>query len=68
MAAPDARPRTAAATLSRLAQRAQRTQMGDPAFRAELAKWTAVADDQPDGVPASAGGPLTSPTRHLGAP
>jgi nitroreductase len=48
-------------SLQDMASRAHRTQMGDPAFRTELAQWTAVAPDRVDGVPASAGGPLPAP-------
>lgn len=49
------------ARLRELAGAAHRTQMADPAFRAELQRWTAAAPDRRDGVPASAGGPLPEP-------
>jgi hypothetical protein len=48
--------------LRELAATAHQTQMADPDFRAELARWTAVGPGRPDGVPASAGGPLPGPT------
>jgi hypothetical protein len=48
--------------LAELARSAHRTQMADPAFRAELAAWTGTSADRPDGVPTSAGGPL--PAAH----
>jgi hypothetical protein len=44
--------------LSDLAHTAHRRQLDDPAFRAELARWTGTPADRPDGVPVSAGGPL----------
>jgi nitroreductase len=47
--------------LSGLTRRAHDTQMADPAFRAELARWTGTSGDRPDGVPVSAGGPLPAP-------
>ena len=50
--------------LSKLAEQAHRRQMDDPAFRAELAQWTGTAPGRPDGVPASAGGPLPAPQDH----
>jgi nitroreductase len=46
-----------------LAAKAHREQMADPAFRAELAHWTAVTPDRRDGVPAAAGGPLANTPR-----
>jgi hypothetical protein len=46
--------------LRELAAGAHRVQVADPAFRAELARWTAVAPDRREGVPAAAGGPLPS--------
>jgi len=36
--------------------------MADPAFRAELEKWTGTSGERPDGVPVSAGGPV--PAAH----
>jgi hypothetical protein len=51
--------------LSDLARRAHRTQMADPAFRAELAAWTGTPADRPDGVPVSAGGPLPAEQDQL---
>jgi hypothetical protein len=47
--------------LSQLAHIAHRRQLHDPAFRAELARWTGTQGDRPDGVPAYAGGPLPEP-------
>lgn len=44
-----------------LAVRTHRSQMADPAFRAELARWTATSPGRVDGVPAAAGGPLPAP-------
>ena len=41
--------------LVRLAAEAHTVQQADPAYRAELAEWTAVAEDRDDGVPARAG-------------
>ena len=41
--------------LARLAAEAHTSQQADPAYRAELAEWTAVAEDRDDGVPARAG-------------
>lgn len=48
-------------TLQQLAARAHREQLADPAFVAELARWTATGPDRRDGVPASAGGPQPAP-------
>jgi hypothetical protein len=47
--------------LRELAVTAHRRQTADPAFRAELARWTAAEPGRLDGVPASAGGPLPEP-------
>jgi hypothetical protein len=47
-------------TLQQLAARAHREQLADPAFVAELARWTGTGDRR-DGVPASAGGPQPAP-------
>jgi nitroreductase len=47
--------------LSQLAHIAHRRQLADPAFRAELARWTGTRGDRPDGVPAYAGGHLPEP-------
>jgi hypothetical protein len=47
--------------LSGIARQAHDTQMADPAFRAELARWTGTSENRPDGVPVSAGGPLPAP-------
>ena len=46
--------------LHTLAAEAHRSQMADPAFRAELARWTATSPDRRDGVPAAAGGPVAA--------
>lgn len=51
-------------TLQDLAERAHRQQMADPAFRAELDRWTATGPGRDDGVPAAAGGPLPAPRRR----
>ena len=48
-------------TLQQLAARAHRQQLADPAFVAELARWTGTGADRRDGVPASAGGPQPAP-------
>ncbi|QJY47716.1 Acg family FMN-binding oxidoreductase [Pseudonocardia broussonetiae] len=45
------------ATLQRLAVRAHQEQDADPAFRAELRRWTGTSPRRPDGVPVAAGGP-----------
>jgi hypothetical protein len=47
--------------LSKLAEQAHRHQTADPAFQAELAQWTGTLPGRPDGVPASAGGPMPAP-------
>jgi nitroreductase len=47
--------------LQQLAARAHREQLADPAFVAELARWTSTSPDRRDGVPASAGGPQPAP-------
>jgi Nitroreductase family len=39
-------------TLARLAAQAHTIQQADPAFRAEVERWTAVADGRDDGIPA----------------
>ncbi len=49
--------------LHRLAAEAHGRQMADPAFRAELARWTATSPDRRDGVPAAAGGPVAATPR-----
>ena len=43
------------AELARLAAEAHTVQQADPAYRAEIAEWTAVTEDRDDGVPAHAG-------------
>ena len=50
--------------LQDLAAQAHRLQMDDPAFRAELDRWTAHGPGRDDGVPATAGGPLPAPRRR----
>jgi nitroreductase len=47
--------------LQRIAARAHGVQAADAQLREETARWTAVGPDRPDGVPASAGGPLPEP-------
>jgi nitroreductase len=47
--------------LQELAAQAHRDQLADPAFVAELARWTSSGPDRRDGVPASAGGPQPAP-------
>ncbi|MET0188685.1 MAG: nitroreductase [Pseudonocardia sediminis] len=49
--------------LGRLARLAHTRQMGDDAFRAELASWTGHDGHRPDGVPAAAGGPAPAPNQ-----
>ncbi|MEU7815200.1 nitroreductase [Pseudonocardia sp. NPDC049154] len=48
-------------TLSRLARRAHERQIADPAFVAELDRWTARELGHPDGVPLSAAGAVPWP-------
>jgi nitroreductase len=50
--------------LQDLAAEAHSLQMDDPAFRAELERWTAHGPGRDDGVPATAGGPLPAPRRR----
>lgn len=47
--------------VQRLAVRAHRSQAADPAFVAELRRWTGASPDRVDGVPAAAGGPRSAP-------
>ncbi|WP_246394335.1 Acg family FMN-binding oxidoreductase [Pseudonocardia pini] len=47
--------------LGDLARRAHGVQIADPAFTAELDHWTGHGEPRPDGVPATAGGPLPQP-------
>jgi hypothetical protein len=47
--------------LRELAGVANRAQMADPDFRAELDRWTGTGPGRSDGVPAGAGGPLPEP-------
>jgi hypothetical protein len=47
--------------LARLAVRAHRQQLADPAFRAELTAWSGRSGDHVDGVSAQAGGPAPMP-------
>ena len=47
--------------MAELAVAAHRAQLADPAFVAELKRWTAVTAGRADGVPATAGGPLPQP-------
>ena len=47
--------------VAELAVAAHRAQLADPAFVAELKRWTAVTAGRADGVPATAGGPLPQP-------
>ncbi|WP_037040289.1 Acg family FMN-binding oxidoreductase [Pseudonocardia halophobica] len=49
------------AALSLLARRAHERQIADPAFVAELDRWTAREQGHPDGVPLSAAGPVPWP-------
>jgi nitroreductase len=49
------------AELSRLAGLAHRRQTADPAFRAELARWTGGGPGRPDGVPLRVAGPAPAP-------
>lgn len=50
--------------LQELATQAHKLQSADPAFRAELARWTSASSGRDDGVPASAGGPRPAPHDH----
>lgn len=47
--------------LARLLRHAENLQRGDPAFQAELRRWTVDGVRRDDGVPLSAGGPRPSP-------
>jgi nitroreductase len=47
--------------LQRLAARAHRLQIGDPAFVDELKRWTSDRPGRDDGVPADVGGPRPAP-------
>ncbi|HET6503934.1 MAG TPA: nitroreductase family protein, partial [Amycolatopsis sp.] len=47
--------------LAALLRHAEHLQSEDPAFRAELARWTVVNGTRDDGVPAVAGGPRPEP-------
>jgi nitroreductase len=47
--------------LQQISVQAYRAQMADPDFRAELDRWTAAAPGRRDGIPATAGGPLSEP-------
>ena len=47
---------------------AHRAQLADPAFVAELRRWTAVTAGRADGVPATAGGPLRPTPGPAGVP
>jgi nitroreductase len=49
------------AQVQRLAALAHRQQVADPAFTAELRRWTGTAAGRRDGVPASSGGPRPAP-------
>jgi nitroreductase len=49
------------AQVQRLAALAHREQIADPAFTAELRRWTGATPDRRDGVPAAAGGPQPAP-------
>ena len=49
------------AAIQRLAVRAHREQTADPAFVAELRRWTATEPGRTDGVPATSGGPQPAP-------
>lgn len=49
------------AAIQRLAVRAHREQVADPAFLAELRRWTATGPGRTDGVPATSGGPQPAP-------
>jgi nitroreductase len=47
--------------LGAMARQAHERQMADPEFVAELERWTGHDVERPDGVPATAGGPLPRP-------
>jgi hypothetical protein len=47
--------------LQQMSFRAYRAQTADPEFHAELDRWTATPPGRRDGVPATAGGPLSEP-------
>jgi hypothetical protein len=47
-----------------LAREAHETQLADPHFRGEWARWTARDTHLPDGVPATSAGPLPEPHDH----
>ncbi|SDH63350.1 Acg family FMN-binding oxidoreductase [Pseudonocardia oroxyli] len=47
--------------LSDLARHAHEVQVSDPAFAAELERWTGHDEPRSDGVPAASGGPLPRP-------
>lgn len=49
------------ATLRSLTVRAHRQQEADPAFQAELRRWTGTSPRRRDGVPTTAGGPQPAP-------
>jgi nitroreductase len=51
---------TARGQLGELSIRANRMQLGDPAFRAELAAWSGDTGRRTDGVPARTGGPAAT--------
>jgi nitroreductase len=59
--------------VAELVRSADRVLLMDEAYRAELAAWTRLNDDSPDGVPRRAGGPAPEPhdllvQRDFGAP
>jgi nitroreductase len=56
---PDERDR-----LQQLAAQAHAEQEHDPAFRAEIRRWTATGPGRDDGVPAAAGGPMPAPVHR----
>jgi nitroreductase len=49
--------RAATRVVLALAGQANRARAGDPAYRDELARWTAADDRRPDGIPVTARGP-----------
>ncbi|MCP2261232.1 Nitroreductase family protein [Streptoalloteichus tenebrarius] len=53
--------RTERARLRTMAARGHETLWADPAYRAELTRWTGGESGRTDGVPASAGGPRAEP-------